>query len=36
MKGYLKDAAFIIAVVVAVKFAKTVLPLPASVTNLLP
>lgn len=36
MKGYLKDAAVILAVIAVVKLAKTSLPIPAGIANLLP
>jgi hypothetical protein len=36
MKGYVKDALFIIAVIAVVKMAKSKLPVPASVASLLP
>lgn len=36
MKEMLKDAAFIVGVIVAVKFAKSALPLPDALKNLLP
>jgi hypothetical protein len=36
MKTYLKQAAFVLAVIAAAKVAKAYLPLPAAATNLLP
>lgn len=32
----LKDAAFVVGVIIAVKFAKTALPVPDAIKNLLP
>lgn len=36
MKGYLKDAAVILAVIAVAKFAKTSIPMPVALANLLP
>lgn len=36
MKQLAKDAAFVVAVIVAVKFAKNAVPLPDSIKALLP
>ena len=36
MKTYLKQAAFVLAVIAAAKFGKSSLPIPDSVKNLLP